>query len=59
MVKEHISFVVVWCAQVAQSVEQGTENPRVSSSILFLGTTIIKAFGFLKTGGLFGYVLII
>ena len=27
------------CAQVAQSVEQGTENPRVSSSILFLGTT--------------------
>ena len=22
-----------------QSVEQGTENPRVSSSILFLGTT--------------------
>jgi hypothetical protein len=26
-------------AQVAQSVEQGTENPRVGSSILSLGTT--------------------
>ena len=25
-------------AQVAQSVEQGTENPRVGSSILSLGT---------------------
>ena len=28
-------------AEVAQSVEQGTENPRVGSSILSLGTTII------------------
>ncbi|GBC63127.1 hypothetical protein DENIS_4118 [Desulfonema ishimotonii] len=27
-----------WCAEVAQSVEQGTENPRVGSSILSLGT---------------------
>ena len=26
-------------AQVAQSVEQGTENPRVGSSILSLGTS--------------------
>ena len=26
-------------AQIAQSVEQGTENPRVGSSILSLGTT--------------------
>ena len=28
------------CAEVAQSVEQRTENPRVNSSILFLGTII-------------------
>ena len=27
-------------AEVAQSVEQGTENPRVGSSILSLGTFI-------------------
>ena len=27
-------------AEVAQSVEQGTENPRVGSSILSLGTMI-------------------
>ena len=26
-------------AEVAQSVEQGTENPRVGSSILSLGTS--------------------
>lgn len=26
------------CAQIAQLVEQGTENPRVGSSILSLGT---------------------
>jgi hypothetical protein len=26
------------CGQVAQSVEQGTENPRVGSSILSLAT---------------------
>ena len=30
---------LVWCAQVAQSVEQGTENPRVGGSIPPLGTT--------------------
>ena len=29
-------------AQVAQSVEQGTENPRVGSSILSLGTIFIN-----------------
>ena len=29
-------------AEVAQSVEQGTENPRVGSSILSLGTITIK-----------------
>jgi hypothetical protein len=29
-------------AEVAQSVEQGTENPRVGSSILSLGTSKIK-----------------
>ena len=35
-------------AQVAQSVEQGTENPRVGSSILSLGTISSPAFsGFL------------
>jgi hypothetical protein len=28
------------CAEVAQSVEQWTENPRVPSSILGLGTSI-------------------
>jgi hypothetical protein len=28
-------------AQIAQSVEQGTENPRVAGSIPALGTTII------------------
>ena len=38
MGKKHIKPSVVW-AQVAQSVEQGTENPRVGSSILSLGTT--------------------
>ncbi len=27
------------CAEIAQSVEQRTENPRVPSSILGLGTT--------------------
>ena len=27
------------CAQIAQSVEQGTENPRVAGSIPALGTT--------------------
>ena len=31
-------------AEVAQSVEQGTENPRVGSSILSLGT-ILKSSG--------------
>ncbi len=31
-------------AQVAQSVEQGTENPRVGSSILSLGTTFPDDF---------------
>ena len=31
-------------AQVAQSVEQGTENPRVGSSILSLGTTFPVSF---------------
>jgi hypothetical protein len=29
-------------AQIAQSVEQGTENPRVAGSIPALGTNIIK-----------------
>ena len=29
-------------AEIAQSVEQGTENPRVRSSILRLGTSHIK-----------------
>ena len=30
------------CAEVAQSVEHGTENPGVPSSILGLGTSKIK-----------------
>ena len=30
------------CGQVAQSVEQGTENPRVGSSILSLATIVIN-----------------
>src|SRR6056297_938724 len=34
-------------AQVAQSVEQRTENPRVGSSILSLGTRRIKGLAFL------------
>ena len=29
------------CGQVAQSVEQGTENPRVGSSILSLATIFL------------------
>ena len=32
-------------AQIAQSVEQGTENPRVGGSIPPLGTTIISGSG--------------
>lgn len=32
-------------AEVAQLVEQGTENPRVGSSILSLGTTEINGLG--------------
>src|SRR5210317_606302 len=31
-------------AEVAQSVEQGTENPRVGSSILSLGTSISSTY---------------
>ncbi len=31
-------------AEVAQSVEQGTENPRVGSSILSLGTKQFQGF---------------
>ena len=34
-------------AEIAQLVEQRTENPRVGSSILPLATTIHKAFSFL------------
>ena len=34
-------------AEVAQSVEQGTENPRVGSSILSLGTIEIKGLAIL------------
>ena len=35
-------------AEVAQSVEQGTENPRVGSSILSLGTKEIKGLRLLS-----------
>ena len=34
-VRTHLFYV---CAEVAQLVEQWTENPRVTSSILVLGT---------------------
>ena len=37
-------------AEVAQSVEQRTENPRVPSSILGLGTMNIKGLGLIKVG---------
>ena len=33
-------------AQIAQSVEQGTENPRVGSSILSLSTKALEALSF-------------
>ena len=37
-------------AEIAQSVEQGTENPRVPSSILGLGIKTDKGFiGFTET----------
>ena len=42
--RNSINVIDSW-AQVAQSVEQGTENPRVSSSILFLGTIQITYTG--------------
>ncbi len=35
-------------AEVAQSVEQRTENPRVPSSILGLGTIQIRGLGHLQ-----------
>src|SRR6185312_15143766 len=41
--REPSSKKPVPCAQVAQSVEQRTENPRVGSSILSLGTTGLSA----------------
>ena len=34
----HFYFLLTVNAQIAQSVEQGTENPRVSGSIPLLGT---------------------
>ena len=37
-----ISKVIVKYAQIAQSVEQRTENPRVGGSIPPLGTIIVK-----------------
>ncbi len=40
-------------AEVAQSVEQGTENPRVGSSILSLGTSKIKDLAKLAKSFLF------
>ena len=35
-------------AEVAQSVEQGTENPRVGSSILSLGTIKLSIYGIFR-----------
>ena len=40
----------LWSAEVAQSVEQRTENPRVRSSILRLGTICIKGLELLSRG---------
>ena len=37
-----VDFLLHNGAQVAQSVEQGTENPRVGSSILSLGTIFVS-----------------
>ena len=37
---QRLRFSKRFLAQVAQSVEQGTENPRVGSSILSLGTML-------------------
>lgn len=34
-------------AEIAQMVEHGTENPRVTSSILVLGTAYKKSFYFI------------
>ena len=36
------AIIYIFPAEIAQSVEQGTENPRVRSSILRLGTSEIK-----------------
>jgi hypothetical protein len=33
------------CGEVAQMVEQGTENPRVMGSIPFLATIFFEGFG--------------
>jgi hypothetical protein len=40
--KFSINNKILFCAEIAQSVEQRTENPRVPSSILGLGTTDFK-----------------
>ena len=40
----------LWSAEVAQSVEQRTENPRVRSSILRLGTIYIRGLELLSRG---------
>ena len=37
-------------AEVAQSVEQGTENPRVGGSIPSLGTSFLNKFGTVTAG---------
>ena len=38
-------IIIVRCASVAQSVEQGTENPRVIGSIPIGGTTCFAVSG--------------
>ena len=43
-----------WRAEVAQSVEQGTENPRVGSSILSLGTIKEKLQNYFSEAFSFG-----
>ncbi len=40
-----LNIIICTSAEIAQSVEQGTENPRVRSSILRLGTQGFESKG--------------
>ena len=41
-IQNMVDFFLHYGAQVAQLVEQGTENPRVGSSTLSLGTIFVS-----------------